>query len=203
MSSIKGQMCVFLVSVDGGIGKVEITSTAPGYSVTVEPQTITSKQVAEITVIAHESGTQTITVRGRRAGVQQTKTATLEVIEGEIVDGEEDPMGDLAREIRDKFIPWLATNHPEFGISSETEWTRTIVRPGFMVVMFYLFFSEEWEMGVSWHVMIPPHDWARIYLRHRYTELHPSYAFEISSLEAQKEPHAIDPKDAFAESVWR
>ena len=201
MSAIPGQMCVFLVSVDGGIGEVKISAIASGSSVSVEPQTISPKQVAEITVIPQEFGTQTLTVRGTRAGLQQTMTATFEVLEL-VVDGE-DPLGALATEIRDKFIPWLAANHPEFGITSETEWTGTIVRPNIMVVMFYLFFSEEWEMGVSWHVMIPPHDWARIYLRHRFTEVGPSYAFEISSLDAQKEPHAIDLEDAFAESVWR
>lgn len=47
------------------------------------------------------------------------------------------------------------------------------------------------------------HDWARIYIRHQFTEVQSSYAFEISSLKAQEEPHAVDPKDAFAESVWR
>jgi len=123
--------------------------------------------------------------------------------EGWVAPDGGDEMGSLAAEIRDEFIPWLAENHPEFGITSETEWTGTIVRPHFMVVMFYLFFSEEWEMGVSWHVMVPPHDWARIYLRHRFTEVSPSYAFEISSRDAQEEPHAVDLKDAFAESVWR
>jgi len=108
-------------------------------------------------------------------------------------------MGPFAAEMRDKFIPWLAANHPEFGITSETKWTGTIVRPNIVVVMYYLFFSEDWEMGVSWHVTIPPHDWTRIYLRHRTTEAHPSYAFELSSWSEQGEPHAIDPP----ESVWR
>ncbi len=69
--------------------------------------------------------------------------------------------------------------------------------------MFYLFFSEDWEIGISWHVTIPPHDWTRIYLRHRTTELQPSFAFEISSRDAQETPHAVDLADAFAEDVWR
>ena len=51
MSAIPGQMCVFLVSVDGGIGEVKISAIATGSSVSVEPQTISPKQVAEITVI--------------------------------------------------------------------------------------------------------------------------------------------------------
>ncbi|MDH5440147.1 MAG: hypothetical protein OEZ48_03915 [Candidatus Bathyarchaeota archaeon] len=41
--------------------------------------------------------------------------------------------------------------------------------------------GAEWEIGVSWHVMIQPQDRARIYLRNRYTEATPSYAFELSS----------------------
>jgi len=64
-----------------------------------------------------------------------------------------------AIEVQDAFIPWLEANHPEFGITAETEWTPTIVRPHFMVVMYYLFFSDEWEMGVRWHVMISPYDY--------------------------------------------
>lgn len=197
--AIPGQMCVFLVSVKGGIGRVRISATAPGSTVTVAPQEITSNQVAEITLIPIEAGNVTITVTGKRSGFQRSKTSTFEVFEGGIVDGEEDPLGALATEIRDKFIPWLAENHPELGITGETEWTGTIVTPRWLVVMHYLFFSEDWEMHVSWHVMIPPHDWARIDLRHRFTEVQPSYAFEISSLDAQEEPHAIDPP----ESVWR
>jgi hypothetical protein len=95
--------------------------------------------------------------------------------------------------MRDKFIPWLAAEHPELGITDETEWTPTVVRPHIMVVMYYLFFSEEWEMGVSWHVTIPPHDWSRIYLRHRYTETTPSHGFELSSVSSEdEEPHPID-----------
>jgi hypothetical protein len=52
---------------------------------------------------------------------------------------------------------------------------------------------------VEWHVMIPPHDWAKIDLRHRFDQLAPSYAFEISSLDADNEPVLIDPP----ESAWR
>ena len=202
--AIAGQRCVFLVSVaDEGEGSgkgevVSISATAPGSVVTVNPQAITPGQVAEVTVIPVEAsagGTLTVTVDGEREGLKQTETITVRV-------WGEDGLGSLAAEIRDKFIPWLAANHPEFGITSETEWTGTIVRPNIVVVMYYLFFSEDWEMGVSWHVTIPPHNWARIYLRHRFTEAAPSYAFEISSWSAQEEPYApyaIDPP----ESVWR
>ena len=210
--TIPGQRCVFLVIVeDEGQGRgegeaVKISATAPDSTVTVNPQAITPEQVAEVSVIPEvtvRSGEKlmlTVTIDGEREELTQTATVTVTVQEAM---GPVDELGSYAAEIRDKFIPWLATNHPEFGITSETEWSGTIVRPYILGVSYYLFFSEEWELGVSWHVMIPPHDWARIYLRHRTTEVHPSHTFEISSLQGQTEPIEIDPKDAFAEEVWR
>ena len=41
------------------------------------------------------------------------------------------------------------------------------------------------------------HNWARIYLRNRFTEAHPSYAFELSSWSAEEyKIHAVDLHDA-------
>ncbi|MFX0207300.1 MAG: hypothetical protein ACFFDT_15035 [Candidatus Hodarchaeota archaeon] len=211
--TIPGQRCVFLITVadkgeGSGVGQaVSIEASAPESTVTVTPQAITPGQVAEVTVIPEITVTPeepqknvTVTVEGEREGLTETVTVTLTV---NMPMGPIDELEALATENRDLFIPWLAKNHPELGITSETVWTGTIVKPHILVVMYYLFFSDEWEMGLIWHVMIPPHDWVRIYLRHRTTELHPSLAFEISSKGEQDEPHAIDPKDAFAESVYR
>ena len=143
-----------------------------------------------------DTGTLTLTIRGEREGLEQTKEVIINVSQSGTNTEEMLP---TAAGMRDSFIPWLAANHPEFGITTETEWTPTIVRPNFMVVMYYLFFTEEWEMGLRWHVMIPPSDWAEIYLRRRNVELVPSCAFKIPSLAAQDEPQAVDPP----ESVWR
>jgi len=210
--AVAGQRCVFLVDVEepewaeGPRARVNISAiplVIPfDASVTVNPQAITLGQVAEVTVIPDEASANSmlkVTVIGERGRVKKTKTITIKVGEGLV-----GPLEPLAAEIRDKFVPWLAENHPELGITNETEWTGTIVRPHILVVMYYLFFSEDWEMGVSWHVTIPPHNWARIYLRHRFTEASPSYAFELSSWTAEDyEIYAVDLKDAFAESVWR
>lgn len=203
--SVPGQRCVFLVAVadegeGSGKGKaVDVSAAAEDSTVTVHPQAITPGQVAEVTVIPDEGSPGeilTVTIMGERDGLKRTKTASVKV--GEQLP---DPGGlaQYAAEIRDRFIPWLAANHPEFGITSETEWIPTVVYPHIVVVMYYLFFSEDWEMGVRWHVTIPPHDWAEIYLRHRTTELSPSYGFKISSLDAQEEPQVVDPEP----SVWR
>lgn len=201
--SLAGQRNVYLVTAadeEGwlqgrGLGEpVSISATTPSgmADVAIQPQTITPGQVAEVTVVPSEASvneTLTIAITGERHGLRRTETVAIEVIM------EEDTLGSYATEMRDMFIPWLAANHPELGITNETEWTGTIVNPRILVVMHYIFISEEWEMYLTWHVTIPPHDWTRIYLRHRYTETRPSQAFEISSVKAQEEPHAIEVAD--------
>jgi hypothetical protein len=97
---------------------------------------------------------------------------------------------------------WLRA--PELGITSEVEWVGVNIRPNFMVVMYYLFISDEWEMGMTWHVMIHPHDWSRIYLRHRYTETAPTLAFELSSYTMEDyKIRSVGLEEAFAQTNWR
>ena len=129
-----------------------------------------------------------VTIMGERNGVQQSASAEVNLLSGE------DTVEEEAAGYRDRFVEWLAENHTELGITEETEWTPTIVAPHILIVTHYLFFSDEWEMGLTWHVMIPPYDWARIYLRHRYDSTVPQYAYEISSLQAEpvEVPHEYD-----------
>ncbi|MGQ9650411.1 MAG: hypothetical protein ACUVXJ_09900 [Phycisphaerae bacterium] len=205
---ISGQHCVLLVHVvneTAGTGQgqaVALTATASGATVTIEPPSVTPAQVAEVTVIPHEASVGqelTITVTGQRAGKQATAGKTLTVEEGDI-DEFFNNLGPTAEEMRDLFIPWLEANHPDFGITGETEWTGVVVSPYILVVSHFLFFSNEWEMHVYWHVMIPPHDWVKIDLRNRFTEINSSYSFEISSRsDPEQQPHAIEPP----EDLWR
>jgi len=196
--AIVGQRVVFLVVVEetgsgNEYGKaVDISATAANASVFVDNPAITAGEVAEVTVIPDQTSANkilTITINGDRSGFRQTETVDIEILDWQ------DDLSELAVEMRSKFVPWLATNHPELGISSETEWIGTIVNPGILVVMHYMFYSEDWEMYVTWHVMIPPYDWTRIYLRHRFTETRSTMAFEISSVQGEEQPQSIELPD--------
>ena len=199
--AIAGQHVVFLVtatnegsSQDEAV--VKISATAPGSTVSIEPDTISSGEVGEVTIIpdvASVGNNITVTVNAERSGLKESQTVNFAVVEGE------DDRADYATQIRDKFVQWLEVSHPELGIKNGTEWVGTMVSPIWLVVSHYLFFSNDWEMHVYWHIMIPPYDWARIDLRHRFTEVTPSLAFEISSLSANLSPIVITPP----ESVWR
>ena len=121
-------------------------------TVTVSHKQIKPGQVAEVTVVPSKLNADTkmnITIIGERGGLKNNEITTIEVFGGEIVNGDEDPLKVFAAEIRNKFVSWLEINNAEFGVSNETEWEGTLVRPRFLVVTFYLFFSDEWEMGVS------------------------------------------------------
>ncbi len=210
--TIPGQRCVLLVTVESeesglwGALPVTISASAPGATVMLEHRNIRPGQVAEVTVIPqapqgwdpNDAGgrTLTATIRGQRGGLEQTVTVPIT-----ITSLEEDLVAPLAVDVRDLFIPWLAENRPELGITAQTEWTGTIVTPHILVVTHYLYFSDDWEMHVYWHVMIPPYDWARIELRRRFEETLPSRAFEIPSrsAEAPLEAVAIEPAD----TLWR
>jgi hypothetical protein len=198
--SIPGQRFVFLVTItDEGEEcelPVTISGEASGAEVVIYHEDICEGEVAEVVVIpAAGSMGQVIevTITGTRGTATDEKVASFEVAEGE------DDRQEYATELLDKFVSWLATNHPELGITENTIWQGTTVSPIWLVVAHYLFFSAEWELHMEWHIMVPPYDWARIDLRHRFDELAPSYAFEISSLDANSEPIAIE----VPETVWR
>jgi len=199
-NSIAGQHCVFLVTIadEGQTSEatVEISADAASAEIIIYKKAILEGQVAEVVVIPTQSSTGKsieVTITGNRGGLTDEKVITFEVVEGE------DDRQEYAVELKDKFVSWLESNHPELGITSDTEWTGTIVSPQWLVVSHYLFFSDEWEMHVEWHIMIAPYDWVRIDLRQRFDEQKPSYAFEISSLDANSEPKPIEVPN----SVWR
>ena len=198
MLGMVGQRCIFLVFItepsgyDSGSVQISALSEEKIADVQVNPQKIYAGQIAEVTVVPkiESVGTNlTITITGERSSLTRKETAWVEVIDWE------DTIGPTAAEMRDKFIPWLTAEHPEFGITNETKWEGTIVNPRILVVMHYIFLSEEWEMYVTWHVMTPPNDWAKVYLRHRFNETQSSFAFEISSIEGGLEPHPIELPD--------
>jgi hypothetical protein len=198
--AIPGQRFVFLVTItdegeESGL-PVTISGEAPGAEVVVYQGDIFEGEVAEVVVIPAQASVGQIievTITGTRGSVTDEKVASFEVAEGE------DDRQEYATELLNRFVSWLATDHPELGITEDTVWAGTTVSPIWLVVSHYLFFSEEWELHLEWHVMIPPSDWARIDLRHRFDELAPSYAFEISSVDADSEPVAIE----VPETVWR
>lgn len=199
-----GQTCTLLVSIAElgdyiSASPVALSVTSSAGKVSVSPETIEGTDVAEITLDSTDAAVGSnmiVTVEGRRKGEIHTASATA-MVTGPVHDPDDRLLTGTA--VRDEFLSWMETAHPELGISTDTVWIPQPLRPHIMEVLYYMFQSEKWELVVWWHVMIPPYDWARVYLRRRHSEISPSFAAEISSFSSSDEPHAIDPPS----EIWR
>ena len=165
---------------DGTGGAVSFEVEASGGTVTVAPAEIRAGEVAEVTFTAEPGDVEaeaTITITARRGDEVRTETRRFSVI----------PAGDelepTARSLLRVFGAWLATEQPELGITPETSFDGVLIAPRLLVVSHYAFFGDAYELGLSWHVTIPPDDWARLSLRPREV-LTPTLAFEVSSWSA-------------------
>lgn len=202
--SIGGQQIVLLVSLlrdDAPTdGPVTVSVTAEGAAVPEVAALLTPGGVAELSVIPEavavadpmypSEARLAAVVSGVREGARHRVAVPIRVVPGE------DDRRATAEEHLDRWTAWLASAHPELGIDPATEWTPVPVQPTIWVVSHYLFFSEDWELGLTWHVMIAPYDWSRIYLRPR-AELVPTLAFDWPSVsDPDAVPVAIDPPPA-------
>lgn len=173
-----GQLVVTLVSPVGGSSPVTISAATTGPA-TVDPAEIQIEPgaVGEFTLVAEQAavGSQlTLELTARRGTQTESNSLTIDVVDWP------DDLEEFATDLRDRFVSYLEAEHPDLGITTDTEWTPTITKPEILVVKHYLFFSEEWEMGLIWHVTVPEHAWSRMYLRPR-DELAPTIGFEIPS----------------------
>ena len=194
--AIPGEKVSFLVVVtdaSGGKWPVTIAATAEGAAITaITPAQLEPGVVGEVWLVPAPSdveATATVHFTASRAGIAKTDTRTISIF----------PMKDeRAKDAAPYFAmwtAWLAAQHPELKITATTKWDPAFVST-FLVVSHYAYFSDEWEMKVSWHNMIAPYDWTEVYLRHRFDESKPSLAFRIDSVSGKTAAHAVTPPDA-------
>jgi hypothetical protein len=172
-------MLVTAEDTPAGASEVEVTALGTGGQVSVDPPSIGAGQVAEVTYVAdavdgEQEVPMTLTITGRRGSISHEQKVTTVIVPWE------DTLAATASEIFAIFQPWLAENHPELGIDPATVFDGTLVAPQLLVVSHYAFFNEEWEVGLGWHIMTAPDDWAEIYLRPRDV-MSPTKAFRLNS----------------------
>jgi hypothetical protein len=185
--TIPGARLVLLVTVTGG-EEATLSVTGEGAGVSVAPERIGPDEVAEVTVVASPSEEETelgVTIVATTDGGSSEVTRTVTVLPWP------DDRGEQAREILALFAGWLGENRPELGIAEEIAVTGSFTAPLLLVVSHYTFWTDEWEMGLSWHVMVPPDDFAELYLRPR-EELTPTMAFRLGSWQTALETGEVD-----------
>ena len=182
--AVPGSMTSLLVSfteTEHSDDPVRISASSGGAAVTVVPQAITAGSVAEVRVIADSISAGeaiiSVAITGTRGDHEQTETREITVFDWD------DDRGPQARALLEVFLDWLAEHRPDLGLTPQTPVEGSMVAPGLLVVSHYCFMSEHWEIGLSWHIMIPPDDWAEIYLRPVGTRA-PTLAFRLASQQA-------------------
>lgn len=152
------------------------TASVEGIPISIEPATIAAGDVAEVwatvPVVAEEIAV-TITVSGRRGTVERQLA-----FEASLVPGEDDLFA-TATDIAAVFLDELQGDVS--GLPADpTGLTSGTPVAGLLVVSHYAWFTPEYEIGLGWHIMIAPDDFAELYLRPR-DALSPSQAFRLDS----------------------
>ena len=191
--AIPGQRVPFLVEVESEAGTpVTITASATGATVQeIILAELTPGEVGEVWVVPDPSTVETtasVTITGTRGEETASEVRSLPVFP--MVD---ERGGDAERYFR-IWVDWLEAGQPELGITAATEWDPEFVST-LLVVSHYAYFSDEWEMTVAWHNMIPPDDWTEVHLRRRFVEARPSLAFRMDSVDGMTEPHPVEPPE--------
>lgn len=185
--TIPGAPLVLLVTLIEG-DEATLSATGDGAEVSVAPDRIGAGEVAEVTVVASPTEEET------ELGVTIVATAdggTSEVNRTVTVLPWPDDRSQQARGVLALFAVWLGENRPALGIAEEIAVTGSFTAPLLLVVSHYTFWTDEWEMGLSWHVMVPPDDFAELYLRPR-EELIPTMAFRLGSWQTALETGQVD-----------
>jgi hypothetical protein len=198
--AIPGERVCFLVMVDDRyIDDGEITFAATGDGVTIDrvPEQMPAPgEVAELWVTIdpmegtdEEIATVELTVtHGGADPVDWVETRSI------IVAPYTDDREEIAQPYVDFWVDWLAAEHPELGIDEATEWEPMYVS-ALWIVSKYAYWSDEWEMVVAWHEMVPPDDFTEVYLRRRDSETMYNLAFRQDSFSEGTTVHQLNPAE--------
>ncbi len=161
-----GVLLLSITPSDGFAGNVFLTISAQtSLNAQLDRDVLNdSIRVAEITIVPSEQATiewHQIELTTTHAGETQGLTFDVEMFHwssANIADAEAK---------RDPLLEWVENNYPELGSLSDQEWYGYFTYPQIWVVEHWTFLSEDWELRICYHVMIPPHDWSMLRLRPR------------------------------------
>lgn len=176
---IAGERPLALVTTEEQSGAaVDLTAeiSLAGAQVAVRPAHLAPGEVAEVWVTLPETSTDTpftVTVDGARGTTKQPATIAATAVPGV------DDLADTAEQIAAVFLHELAGKVD--GLPAEVSGlTNGTPVAGLLVVSHYAWFTSQYEIGLSWHIMVAPDDWSELYLRPRGS-LQPTKAFKLDS----------------------
>lgn len=176
---IPGRRPVALVtasSADAGAIQLAPVASIDGATAEMVPAEIEPGEVAEIWVDLPEVTQETplqVTVNASRDDEDRTVTIDATAMPGS------DDLAPTAIEIADVFLRELAPSVDALPATTADLTNGTPVG-GLLVVSHYAWFTDTAEIGLAWHVMVAPDDWAELTIRPR-DELRPTEAYRLTS----------------------
>jgi len=176
---IPGRRPLALVTATGeGTGTIRLTAvtSVAGAAADVQPANISPGEVAEIWVDLPPVTVDvplTVTIGGTRDDLERIVT-----VDATAVPGVDDLEG-TAVDIAGVFIDELAGTVDALPPTTAGLVNGTPVA-GLLVVTHYAWFTDEAEIGLAWHIMVAPDDWAELTIRPR-GQLAPTEAYRLTS----------------------
>ena len=90
-----------------------------------------------------------------------------------------DDLADTAKQIASIFLGRVHEQLPSLP-SDATGLVNGTPVAGLLIVMHYAWFTQQYEIGVAWHIMVAPNDFAEMYIRPRGAPA-PTHTFRINS----------------------
>jgi hypothetical protein len=180
---IPGERPLAIVEILDGEDPVELTGSGvldPSgqvVDVTFQPTTVVPEGITEVWVDVPEvtdEETLAVTVTGRRGPVEEQLAITTYVVPFT------DELESTALDIAEVFLNGLQDGAVALPEDRSGLTGGTTVASRLLVVSHYAWFTDELEVGLSWHIMVAPDDWAELYVRPR-DQARPTAAYRLSS----------------------
>jgi hypothetical protein len=167
--------------VSAGLGEGEAAtlagrSTLVGMTVSFVPETVAPGETVEVWVDVPEVVEDvpfTVTIVVGEGSGAQTLTVDATAVPGT------DDVSETAASIATVFLSRLAGSVPGLPADASGLIGGTPVA-GLLVVTHYAWFTEDVEIGLAWHIMVAPDDFAELYIRPRDAS-RPTHTYRINS----------------------
>jgi hypothetical protein len=176
---IPGRRPLALVTATSDVtGRIELTATTSfeGSSVELVPSEIDPGEVAEIWIDLPEVDQEMpieVTVDASRGDETRAVSISATAMPGS------DDLESTASDIAAVFLAELAESVDTLPAAT-SELTGGTPVGGLLVVSHYAWFTDTAEIGLAWHVMVAPDDWAELTIRPR-DQLAPTEAYRLTS----------------------
>lgn len=176
---IPGHRPLALVTATGDgtdVIAIDVTIDLDDALAEVQPAEIAPGGVAEIWVEVPDVAQEVpfgVTVTGTRGTEERTVTIDATAVPGT------DDLGPTAVDIAGVFIDEFAGTVDDLP-STTSELINGTPVAGLLVVSHYAWFTDTAEIGLAWHIMVAPDDWAELTIRPR-GDLAPTQAFRLDS----------------------